>query len=75
MSIIEGGDALQRLYYQLQDDLDRIAKRFKAPKVTLIVRNPALADGDVVLSDDDLEAAIEALRRLQRERAVKAGGA
>jgi hypothetical protein len=57
-----------QLHHDLDSDLKRIARRFKAPKITLIVRNAALPDGDVVLTDDDLELAIAALRRLQLER-------
>lgn len=57
----------QQLHADLSDDLRRIARRFKAPRITLVVRNPALADGDVVLTDDDLELAVAAIRKLQDE--------
>ena len=57
-----------RLFFDLQDDLDRICKRFKNPKITLVVRAPQLEDGDLVIGNDDLTSAIGAIRRLQ-ERA------
>jgi len=55
---------LRQLHYDLDRDLKRIAKRFKNPKITLVVRNLDVADGDVVLTDDDTEAAIAAIRKL-----------
>ena len=59
---------LQQLHLNLDYYLQRIAGHFKNPKITLVIRNPDLADGDVVLSDDDPEAAIVAIRRLQEKR-------
>ncbi len=56
---------IQQLREDLSEDLNRIARRFKKnPKLTLVVRNPDLADGDVVLSNDDPELAIAAIRGL-----------
>jgi hypothetical protein len=47
--------------------LGEIASHFKAPKVTLVVRNPegekALGTQDFVMTDDNLEEAIAALHR------------
>lgn len=60
--------AITNLYIELDGDLRRIARRFKNPKITLIVRNPDLADGDVVLTDDDPQKAIEAIQKLAVER-------
>lgn len=57
-------DVLTQLHLDLDRDLKRIAKRFKSPKITLVVRNPQLADADVVLTDDDPELAIAAIRKL-----------
>ena len=57
--------------HELRDDLsahlDEMAQLFVSePKITLIIRNPSLEDGDVVLtSDDDLEAAIQSVRRFR----------
>jgi hypothetical protein len=65
---------LQQLHYDISEDLERIAKRFKGrPKITLIVRNPELADGDVLISDDDFEQAIAAIRRLKDREPVVQG--
>jgi hypothetical protein len=44
--------------------MDRIVKLFKpGAKITVIVRSPDYADRDFIMSDDDLEEAIAALRR------------
>lgn len=55
----------------LQEDicfhLEGIAKLFKNPKITIVIRNDELADGDVVLSDDDFDKAIAAIRHLQEK--------
>jgi hypothetical protein len=60
---------LQRLHQDLSFDLDRIARRFRNPKITLIVRAPDLEDGDVVIGNDDLDAAIAAIQRLKEREA------
>lgn len=60
---------LLHLHEDLSADLDRIARRFKDPKITLVVRAPELKDGDVVLTNDNLESAIEAIRRLEAKAA------
>ena len=60
---------IMRLHEDLQTDLDRIYARFKNPKITLIIRSPDISDGDVVISNDDLESAIGAVRRLQAKSA------
>lgn len=64
------GDVYSDLFYALQDDLDRIKKRFKECKVTLVVRNPALADGDVVIGDDNLDDAIAAINRMRARKPI-----
>ena len=53
----------------LNRDLGRIARRFKNQRITLVIRNPDLADGDVVLSNDEPtgEEAIKAIRRAMRD--------
>lgn len=56
---------LRDLQAQIAAHLDDIGKLFKNPKITLVVRNSDVADADVVLSDDDLELAIKAIRHLQ----------
>lgn len=49
---------------EIAEHLDAIREHFKAPKVTLVVRAPSVADGDLVMTDDDPTAAIFAIRRL-----------
>lgn len=62
---------VRQLHDDLSSDLAQIARRFKAPRITLIVRNPQLADGDVVIGNDDLDEAIAAIRRMQEREPVK----
>ncbi len=60
------------LHHSIQSHLIEIERLFVSPKITIIVRAPRLADGDVILSNDDLELAIAAIRNLQsRDPAVK----
>lgn len=61
-----GKTILGTLYRQLARHLDAVSKVFKNPKVTLIVRSPELADGDVVIGDDDLDEAIKAIERAKK---------
>lgn len=58
---------LRDLQESIAYHLDEIGRLFKRPKITLVVRNDELADGDVVLSDDDLDKAISAIRHLQEK--------
>ena len=51
--------------------LEQIACCFKNPKVTLLVRSPDLADGDFILTDDELEAAVAAIQRLADRSPVR----
>lgn len=56
-------NSLSQLFFNLQDDLDRIGRRFKgSPKLTLVVRNPVFGDADVVIGNDDLDLAIAAIQ-------------
>lgn len=55
----------RRFHALLEDDLDSVCAKFKNPKVTLVVRAPDLDDGDVVIGNDDLDAAIAAINRLK----------
>jgi hypothetical protein len=59
---------LQELHTLLNGHLEDIATMFRSPKITLIVRAPDLSDGDVVVTDDDLDAAIASLQRLKDRR-------
>jgi hypothetical protein len=61
---------MKELFFSLQDDLDSVCRKFKHPKVTLIVRAPELPDGDVVIGNDDLDEAIGAINRLKARTPV-----
>lgn len=50
---------------EIADHLDAIKAFFKAPKLTLIVRAPELADGDLVMTDDRIADAVAALERMR----------
>jgi hypothetical protein len=56
---------IHQLHADLDADLRRVAKRFKNPVITLIVRNPDIGNtADVVLTDEvDIGEAIAALIR------------
>lgn len=56
------------LQAQLSTELARIARMFRSPKITLVVRNPdfgANGSADVVIGDDDLDEAIKAIQRFK----------
>jgi hypothetical protein len=64
----------KHLHAELAEHCTLIADLFKpGAKVTLLVRNPQLADGDVLVSDDDMNLVIEAIRKLEgkKETALK----
>jgi len=49
--------------------LEEITRLFKpGVKLTIICRHTAVADADVVMTDDDLDEAVGALQRLRSER-------
>jgi hypothetical protein len=56
----------RELYRAIAPKLDAIAKLFKNPKVTLVIRAPDLADGDFIMSEDDLDAVADAVSRLSK---------
>lgn len=59
--------ALARLQADIAEHLEAICALFDfRPKVTIIIRTPWLDDGDVVLSDDSYDLAVNALRRLEK---------
>jgi hypothetical protein len=60
---------LDRLHADIGEHLDAIKSMFKpGAKITLIVRNPSLKDGDVLLTDDDTREAVAALKRLEKAK-------
>lgn len=56
-------DQMMALYDQIVPHLEAIERLFKAPKITLLVRAPNLLDGDLLLTQDDEGAIVEAVRR------------
>lgn len=49
---------------EIAEHLNAIGALFKNPRVTLVVRIPDLDDGDLVMTQDDPELVIGAIRRL-----------
>ncbi len=47
--------------------LNKIGKMFKNPKITLIVRSPDIENGDMMLSNDDLNEAINSLEEFREK--------
>ncbi len=61
-------NVLDILHADIGEHLDAIKTIFKpGAKVTLIVRNPSLRDGDVLITDDTTKEAMAALRRLAKK--------
>jgi hypothetical protein len=59
-------DKLVRTHAEVADHCAEVAKLFKpGARVTILIRNPHLDDGDMVVSDDALDSAIRALERLK----------
>jgi hypothetical protein len=58
---------LERIHAEIGFHLDEIRQLFKDPKITIIIRNPMLNDADVLLTDDDLEKVIGAIKYLQEK--------
>ena len=50
---------------KISTHLEAIERMFKAPKVTLVIRNPELEDGDLIVTNDNFEDAIEAIKNLK----------
>jgi len=63
---------LEQVREEISDHLDAVKRLFKpGVRVTILVRTPDFPDGsrDLVLTDDDLDAALSALsRRKLKER-------
>lgn len=56
---------------RLSDLLQEAESCFKpGAKVTLVVRNPMVADGDVVMGNDDAEEVIAAINRMKNRPAT-----
>ena len=67
--------ALVNLHPSISTYLNKIVALFKpGAKITLIVRNPDVPDGDVILGNDNLDDAIAAINNLKaREPIFKEG--
>jgi hypothetical protein len=60
---------LARLHQAISDHLEAISDFFtQKPKITIVIRTPWLECGDVVLTDDDSELAIAAIKRLEQAK-------
>jgi hypothetical protein len=60
-------DKLRKLRADIAEHLEEIAALFtQRPKITIVIRTGWLNDGDVVLTDDEADLAIEALRKLEK---------
>jgi hypothetical protein len=62
---MSGLSALQKLqlHEKIEPHLKAISKLFKNPKITLLVRAPDAEDGDLILTADDPDCVIAALKR------------
>jgi hypothetical protein len=58
--------SLQDIQQEISGHLAMIARLFVDPKITIVIRQPGNDEGDVVLTDDEFDEAIEALRRTRR---------
>jgi len=56
---------LAEVHSEISVHLAEISRLFKNPKITIIVRAPDQPDGDVILSDDDLDRVIAAIENLK----------
>lgn len=64
--------ALSRAHSEVADHCGEVAKLFKpGAKVTILIRNPHIEDGDMVVSDDSMDLAISALARLKEKEEKK----
>lgn len=63
---------LSEVHAEVAEHCSQVAKYFKpGAKVTILIRNPHLADGDMVVSDDSMDSAIGALARLKEKEEKK----
>jgi hypothetical protein len=63
---------LPEVHAEIAEHCGEISDLFKPGcKVTILVRNPSLKDGDVLVSDDAIDAVVAALQRLKEKDEVK----
>ena len=62
---MSGLSALQKLqlHEKIEPHLAAIGQLFKNPKITLLVRAPDVEDGDLILTADDPDSVIAALKK------------
>lgn len=66
---------MRSLTRRLNDLLFEIESCFKSgAKVTLIVRNPCVDDGDVVMGNDDYDLAIGAINKMRNRTPIVEAG-
>jgi len=59
-------DKVRATHAAVAEQCAHIAGFFKPDaRITVLIRNPSLPDGDMVVSDDSMDLAIEALARLK----------
>lgn len=65
---------LEQLSFDLDCDMNRIAKRFKpGVQITLIVRNPSVKDGNIVKTKDDLDEVMKVVEWAKEQDNKNAG--
>jgi hypothetical protein len=65
---------LTKLHAIMANHAGEVADLFKSEhgvKVTILARNPRVDDGDIVVTDDSIDAAIGALQRLKSKEERK----
>ncbi len=60
-------DVMDNVKREIEVHLSRIAKLFKNPKITLIIRNDDLPDADLILTIDDLDKVIESINKMKKQ--------
>jgi hypothetical protein len=61
---------LKKLHAEIANHCGQVARLFRpGVKVTILVRSPAEGDADVLVTDDQIDAAIAALAKLKEQEA------
>jgi len=68
-------DVLQELQHDISEKLLEIEDMFKRPvKITIVIRTPWLADGGVLISNDDFDTALAEIQRLRAKQIITGRG-
>lgn len=63
---------LRQVHAEVAEHAGQVADLFKpGARVTILIRNPQLEDGDIVVSDDSMESVIAAVQRLKEKEEKK----